>query len=95
MAIYRIGEQKSRPGVYLRTANRGKNVEAATVLIIPDPVVPEPEPTDGMTVQYAAGIVTLTLPKGFTVAYDEAGTVTISGPVSVTYDDAGNVTIGG
>ena len=91
MAIYRIGEQKSRPGVYLRTVNRGKNVEAATVLIIPDPIVP----VDGMTVQYAAGIVTLTLPKGFTVSYDGAGTVTISGLASVTYDDAGNVTIGG
>ena len=94
MAIYRIGEQKPRPGVYLRTVNRGKNVEAATVLIIPDPVVPEPEPTDGMTVQYAAGIVTLTLPNGCTVDYDGAGTVTLTG-IALVSSEGGRVTIGG
>lgn len=99
MAIfYNAGEEKKRPGVYLRIVNRG----AYTDSIASDPVVPNypeipdtPDQDDGLIVSYLSGVVTLTLPVGITVSHDGSGTVKLSGLRSVAYDDEGNVTIGG
>lgn len=97
MAVfYKPGEQKRRPGVFIRIVNRGS--DAAGVLPL-TPIEPSPDPippaeTDGITVAYANGLVTLSIP-GCTVTYDGNGTVTLSGLSSVECDDNGIVTIGG
>lgn len=92
MAFYKIGERKNRPGVYLRFVDRGKDAgKVAAAPAKPEP----PDLTDELIVEYRAGVVTLMLPIGCTVAYDGEGTVTLSGLESVAYEDDGIVTIGG
>lgn len=91
--FYNSGEQKMRPGVYLRIVNRGADAASEVAAA---PVAPEtPELTDELIVSYRAGVVTLTMPLGCTVTYDGNGTVTLSGLASVAYEDNGIVTIGG
>ena len=95
MAFYKPGEQKRRPGVYIRIVNRG--ADAVGVLTV-TPVEPDPSPPieiDGFTVLYdSSGAVALYIP-GCTVTDDGNGTVTLSGLTSAAYDDNGKVTIGG
>lgn len=95
-AFYKPGEHKRRPGVYIRIVNRGTDAAGvmATIPVQPTPPPTPPAETDGITVAYANGIVTLSIPD-CTVAYDGNGTVTLSGLASVEYDDNGIVTIGG
>lgn len=70
MAFYQIGEQKNRPGVYLRIANRGADIVTASPLPVTPPQTPDSEPpveTDGLLVSYdGSNVVTLTLPEGST-----------------------------
>lgn len=97
MAFYKPGEQKLRPGVYIRIVNRGSDAAGVLPLtpVQPSPTPTPPDETEGITVTYdGSGIVTLSIP-GCTVAYDGNGTVTLSGLASVEHDDNGNVTIGG
>lgn len=97
MAVfYKPGEHKRRPGVYIRIVNRGSDSAGVLPLtpVQPSPGPTPPDETDGITVAYANGIVTMSIP-GCTVAYDGNGTVTLSGLASVEYDDNGIVTIGG
>ena len=101
MAFFTPGEQKVRPGVYLRIVNRGADSgDVASLPVTPTPTPPPitPDPpadTDGLMVSYdGSGVVTLTLPAGSTVSYAD-GTVTIAGLAeAVSYAD-GIVTIGG
>ena len=95
MAFYKPGEQKRRPGVYIRIVNRG--ADAAGVLsLTPDESDPAPPiEIDGFTVLHdSSGTVALYIP-GCTATYDGKGTVTLSGLTSAAYDDNGKVTIGG
>lgn len=93
MAFYKSGEQKIRPGVYLRVANRG--TISATAF---NPVPPMPDPpveTDGLMVSYdGVSVVTITLPNGYTVSYAD-GTVTLAGLTEAVSHKDGIVTIGG
>ena len=99
MAFYTPGEQKKRPGVYLRIVNRGADSSEPAAIVEPiPPVTPPDDPpveTDGLMVSYdGSSVVTLTLPAGSTVSYAD-GTVTIAGlDAAVSYAD-GIVTIGG
>lgn len=92
--FYNKGEQKRRPGVYLRIANRGDDKSApAYPQVTPTP--PPSDDTEGITVVYdSSGLVKLSIP-GCTVTHGGNGTVTLSGLASVTHDNNGNVTIGG
>ena len=94
--FYNDGEQKRRPGVYIRIVNGGDDISApAYPQVTPEPTPPTGD-TDGITVAYdASGLATLAVPGG-TVTHDGKGTVTLSCPtMTVTNDGAGNVTIGG
>lgn len=95
-AFYKPGEQKLRPGVYIRIVNRGSDAGGvlATIPVQPTPPPTPPAESDGITVAYTNGLVMLSIP-GCTVAYDGNGTVTLSGLASVECDDNGIVTIGG
>lgn len=101
MAFYTPGEQKARPGVYLRIVNRATGSVVAEIPPVtpaptPPPITPDPPAeTDGLMVSYdGSSVVTLTLPEGSTVSYAD-GTVTIAGlDEAVSYED-GIVTIGG
>lgn len=83
MAIYHIGEHKVRPGVYRRIVDRGEDTSGLPVSapVLPDiPDIPDiPDEPQLMTVAYAAGVVTITLPKGGKVSYEDNGIVTIGG----------------
>ena len=96
MAFYHRGEQKKRPGVYIRIVNSGGSSSSAMNFPQVQPTPPTPDETDEISVGYnSSGIVTISIP-GCTVTHDGNGTVTLSGlTVPVTYDDNGNVTIGG
>ena len=93
MAFYKPGEQKKRPGVYIRIVNRG--ADAAGVLSVTPEESDPPIEIDGFTVLHdSSGAVALYIP-GCTATYDGNGTVTLSGLTSAEYDDNGKVTIGG